>query len=720
MKKRTRCAALLLAASLLAGCAPAASSALPEQVGGWVETDITPAELSPETYDVDLCVDGDTIRVVEKTENAIALHTSTDRGDSWQRTVPEWAQLPEDVQDPYFAISPGGTVYLRGTVEIPQQESGQPRTRDNLYLWQDGWQQIPLEEKMPLETEEGMTEVISDIQFDGETLAVCRGMVGQSFGLLQPDGSIKSYTTWDGAHGFQVPLLVRDGQIWGTNDSDQSFFTVDVAGQFCATQPSDGQILMDIQDGNLYGIKGKSVYVRAEDGTVWEEILDAEAAPRIQLASGVQQVRALDSECLLVRTAVGTSIWNDAACTPQLLHYDYDPDFVRPAARTVKVYSLEENATVRRAVFQCMVEHPELKIEYEVGMQENLEKEDVIKQLNTRLLAGDVPDVLVLDGLPVNSLVEQGILTDLSSLVDTGGLYPTARAGEQDGKLWYVTGRFVLPLQLGAGYELPDTLDQLAQDAENGPVLKFSSELQQRAVLGQPPEHIVAALLPGMRDSILQGGKIDRAALEALYSLADRLCSPVEDRDWLRKVWEQEGQNGEPAEEQRSFCHAAKSALEPLTSLHLLCQEMSCIDYKSSAAVDPGKSVIRSIPDTNAVYLPAAMAGIPAGASAAEDAAVFLGTLLSHAVQRQELGDGLPVRPESMRSQWELQPMRDYLFREDELYRQLEQAVEAADTAAVPDYFDEVVLETAKLDLPPAEAADQVCEQLQTWLAENK
>src|SRR5699024_8541890 len=124
-----------------------------------------------------------------------------------------------------------------------------------------------------------------------------------------------------------------------------------------------------------------------------------------------------------------------------------------------------------------MLEHPELEVRYEVGMQEGLEKEDVIKQLNTRLLAGEAPDVLILDGLPVDSMVEQGLLTDLSSLVDTEGLYPAARAGERDGKLWYVAGRMKLPLLLGAGYEPPESLDQLAQAVESGPQLHTQSTL---------------------------------------------------------------------------------------------------------------------------------------------------------------------------------------------------------------------------------------------------
>lgn len=719
MKKRTRCAALLLAASLLAGCAPTASSALPEQVGGWVETDIIPEDLAADAYDRDIFTGGDTIRIVEKTKDSVILHTSTDRGDSWQRTVPEWAQLPEGAEEAHFAISEQGAVYLKASVGVPQEGSDHLLLEDRLYVWQDGWQQIPVSDLLPITLPDDVPDQIADIQFDGEDLMICRGMMAESFGLLRADGSTRSYTTQDAAHMFASPLVARDGYVWGVNEDDQ-IFTVDITGDVCYTQPAEGQMLMDVRDGNLYGLRGNSVYVRTENGTVWEQILDAENAPRMQVASAVTAVRALASDCLVVDTWVSLSVRHGAGTRSQLLRYDYDPDLVRPETRTLTVYSLEENPTVRQTVSQCMLEHPELEVEYEVGMQEGLEKEDAIKQLNTRLLAGEAPDVLILDGLPVDSLVEQGLLTDLSSLVDTEGLYPAARAGERDGKLWYVAGRMKLPLLLGAGYTPPDSLDQLAQAVESGPQLHTQSTLSDRAVLGQPPEEIAAVLLPGMREELLHSGQIDRAALEEFYTLVGRLCSAAGP-----EIYEQFWRSEQMEEKFGSswidgvtfFPQDAAAQLKTLDSLNELC---FAFYYKEADdAVDLGQYCVRGVPGAQGVYVPSVMAGIPAGQEETADAAIFLEKLLSHPVQQYELDDGLPVRPESLQSQWELEPMREYLPHADDLLPPLESLLAAADTAAVPDYFDEVVLEAAGQDLPAAEAADQVCEQLQTWLAEQ-
>lgn len=52
-----------------------------------------------------------------------------------------------------------------------------------------------------------------------------------------------------------------------------------------------------------------------------------------------------------------------------------------------------------------------------------LSDEDIIKNLNTRLLAGEAPDVLFLDGLPIRSLMEKGVLASLDGVVSMDGYY---------------------------------------------------------------------------------------------------------------------------------------------------------------------------------------------------------------------------------------------------------------------------------------------------------
>ena len=103
-----------------------------------------------------------------------------------------------------------------------------------------------------------------------------------------------------------------------------------------------------------------------------------------------------------------------------LCRYVYDP--AKTVENTLTVYSLEESALMRQAIAEWNNLHPETRIEYTVGMT-NAEgtgatREDVIRQLNTELLAGTGPDLLILDGLAGDSLIRQGLLTDLTGLAD--------------------------------------------------------------------------------------------------------------------------------------------------------------------------------------------------------------------------------------------------------------------------------------------------------------
>ena len=54
-----------------------------------------------------------------------------------------------------------------------------------------------------------------------------------------------------------------------------------------------------------------------------------------------------------------------------------------------------------------------------IGMSgsDGVTADDAIKSLNTEVLAGKGPDVLVLDGLPADSYVEKGALCDISNYV---------------------------------------------------------------------------------------------------------------------------------------------------------------------------------------------------------------------------------------------------------------------------------------------------------------
>ena len=91
-----------------------------------------------------------------------------------------------------------------------------------------------------------------------------------------------------------------------------------------------------------------------------------------------------------------------------------EPDLKKEAA-AFTIYSLTKNPAVTQTAMLYQQEHPELKVELRVGMEDEaaLTRTDSIKQLNTELMSGSGPDLIVMDGLSVEKYTDMGLLLPL-------------------------------------------------------------------------------------------------------------------------------------------------------------------------------------------------------------------------------------------------------------------------------------------------------------------
>lgn len=159
----------------------------------------------------------------------------------------------------------------------------------------------------------------------------------------------------------------------------------------------------------------------------------------------------------------------------RLCRYTYDPDLPSVPEDQIRIYSLQETYTIRQAVSLFQRKHPEVYVRYETGLtgDKSLTVEDAVKNLNTKLLSGEGPQLLVLDGLPIASYAEKGMLADLNGLVheqrEENRLFSNlVDACREDGKLWYLPVRFRLPLLVGDAESLErvSDLNSLADEVE--------------------------------------------------------------------------------------------------------------------------------------------------------------------------------------------------------------------------------------------------------------
>lgn len=138
-----------------------------------------------------------------------------------------------------------------------------------------------------------------------------------------------------------------------------------------------------------------------------------------------------------------------------LMNYTYSADTPTVPDKELRVFSLRDNKTIRQAMGLFQRQNPDVHVVYDVALTgaDAVTASDALRTLANELLAGKGPDLLVLDGMPIDSYVEKGVLLDLSEpgrRQDRLGRMAEGRGGElQDRRRQDLRGTRAF---LGAGH----------------------------------------------------------------------------------------------------------------------------------------------------------------------------------------------------------------------------------------------------------------------------
>lgn len=163
--------------------------------------------------------------------------------------------------------------------------------------------------------------------------------------------------------------------------------------------------IFPVEGEGIYLACSKGVYRHAIGGTVLEQVINGGLCSLIDPMKHVAKMIRTGEEGFLAAFSEKT-----------LSSFAYDPSISTMPSQTLTAYSLTENDILRQAIIRYQGAYPDVYVEYKVGMDEEsgITREDAVKKLNTEIMAGKGPDFLLLDGLPVNSYVEKGMLADLT------------------------------------------------------------------------------------------------------------------------------------------------------------------------------------------------------------------------------------------------------------------------------------------------------------------
>lgn len=226
----------------------------------------------------------------------------------------------------------------------------------------------------------------------------------------------------------------------------------------------------------------------------------------------------------------------------------YDETLPARPSKELTVYSLEENGWIRYAGQLFRKEHPDVLVRYETGMDGDnaVSKEDALKNLNTRLLAGEAPDVIVMDHMDIEQYAGKGVLRELDGILqpylDDDILYRNIVEGmrmTKNEKIYSVPMMVYLPLWLGEEMYLEgeDGLEDIVAGVElarqkhpEGPILYTL----------YPKDVLVQTMPVCLPEWIKEDGSLDVEKLTAYYEAAEKLweLDSAGFDDAGRKAWQ--------------------------------------------------------------------------------------------------------------------------------------------------------------------------------------
>lgn len=318
----------------------------------------------------------------------------------------------------------------------------------------------------------------------------------------------------------------------------------------------------------------------------------------------------------------------------KLMQYQYDPDAVIEVTETLTLYTVTESYLLQQAAALYHREHPEVAIEIEAGYSKmdsytaEIDYNQLYQELNTKLMAGQGADILVMDGLNLDSYASKGLLADIEDIVapleadgtllsNVTGAYRT-----EDGK------RYAVPLQFGMTFAVGRDFTE-EEMISMGALAAAISGKTESCMGNRTVAELVDQFYPYFAEEIVEGEQLQREALairlEQLKAIADN-CGIVEKREKdeaAYNIWDiafraklafydTEGFNG---------------AMLPISAANFVNGAYTCFEE---------------------TFFPVYEIGINSKSGHMETAKDFLQFALSEAVQNTDYYEGFPVNARSL------------------------------------------------------------------------
>lgn len=587
---------------------------------------------------------------------------SKDKGSTWE--IEESEALAAFTKEHYpvsTAIAKDGTLALV-CMEHPEGAPEDSIDYDyNLYIYNtdDTSRQIPFEQP---DTDSHLSEVAFDDE--GNLYAYVSGC-RYVYKVDVNDGTAEKLTElqdscWRMQCVKNILMFVSGEELFLFDLEKKNFIEDETLDNFVAETYNDlswtgaGYVNYSFlgADNTVYIAGEKGLYRHVIGGSAVEQVIDG----------GLSSLGA-PSHIVMAMTVNDQNEFVTAYSDNKIVRFTYDASVSTVPNDRITVYSLADDEMVRQAVAAYQAQYPDFYIEYQVGMEDGgVTREDALKKLNTELLGGSGPDVIMLDGMDIGTYAEKGVLMELTDIVDEAdqdeGLYRNLIDNMKiDDQIYAVPTVFSIPVIVG-NKEYVDNIsdykslaDMLEKAREAYPDKNLLTVCSASGIM----KRTAAICAPSWKDD---KGQLDTQKIKEYLEQTKRIYdvqmngTPKEQIEMYQQYHMAAGEDGESFEDSRYFLMVNDTNYLTKECPFAFGQIVEAYNYQSILSVprvDGFDDTAFKVMDgqSSNVYQPLSIAGINTATKNPDAAKQFLRLMLSTTVQGA-MEFGVPVNKKAL------------------------------------------------------------------------
>ena len=345
---------------------------------------------------------------------------------------------------------------------------------------------------------------------------------------------------------------------------------------------------------------------------------------------------------------VGCNVGDDI----KVYSYVYSKDTPTTPDTELTVYSLKDSDFIKQAAVLFQKKYPDIYVNIETGMSgdDSVTDTDALKVLNTEIMAGTGPDVLLLDGISEDTYIEKGMLEDLSGVLKDADILSNIKDAytKEDGSVYTMPIKFGIPMIEGnkdiiAGITNLTTEADVAESQEDSyGKLKFFSDF------AMSPSYLIQGTIDYNTPAWMnEDGTLKEDALKEYLEQVNRIWQTQKDAIEETKKAYQMGDDW--ANSDRSgYTNIAGSITDLLVKVNTV-SAGGLLSPKGLVSMDSAKKVDQDLDyrllngQSENCFYPRSIVGISAKASEKEAAEKFVKFLFEEESQRASNDEGLAV-----------------------------------------------------------------------------